>query len=106
MYTRMLEFKVKPESTDKLSNVMNEEILPVLKKQKGFVDIIALRDEADTTICTALSFWTSKADADRYATETYPKVAEKLKPHMATNVTMRTFNVETSTLHKIAGIAA
>lgn len=106
MFTRMLEFKVNPESRDMLLKLMSEEIIPILRKQVGFVDVIGLTEDTDTMVCTTLSFWSTKADADRYVTETYHKVTEILKPHIATALKVRTFNVETSTFHKIAGVAA
>lgn len=106
MFTRMLEFKAKPEFRDKLINMMNEEIVPLLRKQPGFVDVISMTDETDPTIHTTLSLWNTREDADRYVKETYTKVLGMMKTYLSAMPTLRTFTVETSSFHKISGMAA
>ena len=41
-------------------------------------------------------------DAERYDREQYPKINEMLSQHLATAPVVRTYNVHTSTTHKIA----
>jgi hypothetical protein len=50
----------------------------------------------------ALSFWRTKEDAERYQREHYAKVTEILSNLMECPPAVRTFNVQTSTPHKIA----
>ena len=50
----------------------------------------------------ALSFWKKKGDAERYHHEQYPKINEMLLPLLETAPVIRTYNVHTSTPHKIA----
>ena len=38
MFTRIVEVTTKPENAKELSNTINDKVLPVLKKQDGFVD--------------------------------------------------------------------
>jgi quinol monooxygenase YgiN len=102
----MVEFKTKPEFRDSLIKVMNDEIVPLLKKQTGFVDVISMMDETDHTICTTFSLWNTRQDAEKYANESYTKVVDLMKSYLATMPTVRTFTVETSTFHKISGMAA
>lgn len=106
MFTRMIEFKTKPEYRDQLVNLMNEQIVPLLRKQPGFVDVVSMIDEADPTICTTFSLWSNKEDAEKYAKESYTTVVDMMKSYLAAMPTLRTFTVETSTFHKISGIAA
>jgi hypothetical protein len=50
----------------------------------------------------ALSFWKTKEDADRYQREQFKKVTEILSNLIESPPVVRTFNVHTSTPHKIA----
>ena len=46
---------------------------------------------------SAVAFWAQKRDAERYEQNAYPKVAEMLKPYLATPTTLKHYAVETST---------
>jgi hypothetical protein len=50
-----------------------------------------------------LSSWNSKKDAERYHQEQYPKIHEMLKHLLETEPNIRTFDVHTSTAHRIVG---
>ena len=45
MFTRIVECHVKPERKDDFENKLRNEVLPILQKQPGFVDLIALEPE-------------------------------------------------------------
>ncbi len=45
MFTRIVECHVKPEKKDEFNNKLRSEVLPILQKQPGFVDLIALASE-------------------------------------------------------------
>ncbi len=49
-----------------------------------------------------LSFWNAREDAERYHREQYPKIHEMLKHLFETEPVIRTFDVHTSTTHRIA----
>ena len=38
MFTRIVELTTKPGKNKQLSETINDKVLPILKKQKGFVD--------------------------------------------------------------------
>jgi hypothetical protein len=50
----------------------------------------------------ALSFWQTEEDAERYNHEQFPKVNELVQSLLETTPKVQTFNVDTSTTHKIA----
>jgi len=55
----------------------------------------------------AISFWHSREDAERYAREQFPAIQQLLHPYLETEPVIRTFDVDTSTTHRItAGKAA
>lgn len=45
MFARMLEFPVRMEKKEEFVTLFNNEVLPILKKQPGFLEIIALFPE-------------------------------------------------------------
>src|SRR5499433_4613667 len=107
MYTRVVEITTKSGKSKELSDTLNEKVVPILKKQRGFVDEIVLVSDTDPTRILGLSFWNKKEDATRYHQEQYPKIHEMLKQLLETEPTIRTFDVHSSTTHRIvAGKAA
>jgi len=76
--------------------------VPILKKQTGFVDETVLVSDTESTRILGLSFWNSKEDAERYHREEYPKIQEMLRNMLETEPVVRTFDVHTSTTHRIA----
>ncbi len=102
MFTRLVDCTVKPDKREEFNQRMNNEILPLLHKQAGFVDEIILTSETDPTRTTALSFWKSKTDAERYQRETFPHISDILRPVLQNDPQVRTYNVEHSSTHKIA----
>ena len=107
MFTRVVELLSKQGKSKELSSAVNEKIVPILKKQAGFVDEIVLVSDADSNRVLALSFWKTREDAERYQREQYNSVRETLQSLLETEPVVRTFDVHTSTGHKItAGKAA
>jgi quinol monooxygenase YgiN len=102
MLTRVVEITCKSGKAKELSSTINEKVLPILKKQTGFVDEAVLVSDTESTRILGLSFWNSKDDAERYHREQYPKIQEMLKPLLETEPVIRTFDVHTSTTHRIA----
>ncbi len=101
MYARIVEVTLKPGKLDEARNTMNREVAPALKTQTGFVDGMGLVSDTDTNTLLSITFWHTKAEADRYNTSNFPKLIGMLEP-MITKYTVKTFNVENSTVHKIA----
>ena len=102
MFTRVVEINAKSGTASELANTIHEKVLPILKTQKGFVDETVLTSDTEPNRILGLSFWNSKEDAERYHEETYPKVSEILSPLAEGAPVVRTFNVHTSTTHRIA----
>ena len=102
MYTRIVECHVKPGKKQETTTKMNDEVLPILQKQPGFVDMIGLIDERDPERLLALSFWKTKEDAERYHREHFSHISDLLKPLLTTTPKVETYNVESSTTHRIA----
>ena len=107
MYTRVVELTSKSGKARELANTINDKVLPILKKQAGFVDETVLASDTEATRVLALSFWNSKEDAERYHREQYPAIHEMMRHLVEGEPVIRTFNVDSSTTHRItAGKAA
>src|SRR2546422_502305 len=107
MFTRVVELVSKQGKARELSSTINDKIVPILKKQPGFADEIVLVADADSNRVLALSFWKTREDAERYQREQYNSGPETLQPLLEAETGVPTFEVHTSTGHKItAGKAA
>jgi quinol monooxygenase YgiN len=101
MYTRIVEITSKSGKARELCNTIEEKVVPILKKQDGFVDETVLVSDAEENQVLGLSFWNNKENAERYHREQYPHVHEMLKHLLASDPVIRTFDVQSSTTHRI-----
>jgi heme-degrading monooxygenase HmoA len=97
MFARILDFEVKPERKEEFVRVVKNEVVPILKQQIGFLEILPffterMREEKAVTI----SLWATKADAERYEREIYPKTLNLLKPYLGTPVKVNYYKLETA----------
>src|SRR5207245_11110695 len=90
MYTRVVELTTKPEKARELCATIDDKILPILKKQAGFVDETVLASDTEPNRVLALSFWNTKEDAERYQRERYPKINDILTDLLENAPTTRT----------------
>lgn len=96
MFARILEFVPKMEKKDELITVMKNEVLPILKKQTGFLEILPLVPEEAINRMVVVSLWTEKRHAELYMRETFPRVEKILKPYLTTPITWKLHRVETT----------
>jgi len=102
VFTRIVECSVRTEKQEELRNKLRSEVVPILQKQSGFVDEISLVSDRDPERMVAISFWRNKEDAERYNRETFPRILDSIKPLLKTTPKVETYNVEDSTVHRIA----
>jgi len=102
MFTRIVELTTKPGKNEQLSATINDKVLPILKRQKGFVDEMVFVSDKEEDRVLALSFWNTKQDAEQYHRTDFPKVQEAIRPLLDAEPAIRTYEVHTSTTHKIA----
>jgi heme-degrading monooxygenase HmoA len=102
VFTRTVEVTPKSGKVRELASTINEKVLPILKKQAGFVDETLLVSDIEPNQILALSFWNSKEDAERYQREQYPAIHQMVRHLLEAEPVIRTFNVDSSTTHRIA----
>ena len=96
MFARIVEFIPKLEKKEEFVKVVRNEVLPILNKQPGFLEILPLEPETKTEKRIIITLWAKKRDAERYEREVYPKVEAIVKPYLTTAVTFKHYNVETT----------
>jgi heme-degrading monooxygenase HmoA len=106
MFTRTVEVTAKSGKARELATIINDKVLPILKKQTGFLDETVLVSDTEPNRVLALSFWNRREDAERYQREQYPAVHQMIRHLLETEPLVRTFNVDVSTMHKIAAAEA
>ena len=105
MFVRNVSLYLKPNAIAEFLKLMDSEIIPLLRKQKGFQDAITLAVPGGREI-VAISFWEHEENARAYTMTGYleaMKIVEQLldgTPHM------RTLDVVSSTIHKVSSRAA
>jgi heme-degrading monooxygenase HmoA len=93
MFTRIVEMRTKTGKARDFNATLNEKVLPILKKQPGFVDEITLVSSTEPERILALSFWNTEEQAERYNREQFPTVSEIVRPLLETAPKVETFNV-------------
>jgi len=101
MYTRVVEITSKSGKARELCNTVDDKALPILKKQAGFVDEMVTVSDTEPNKILALSFWKSREDAQRYEREQFDNVQKTIQHLLEGAPVVRTFDVHTSTLHKL-----
>lgn len=96
MFARILEFAPKMEKKEEFVKVIKKEVLPILNKQAGFLEILPFFPEVTTEKVRVVSLWTEKKDFERYEKEWYPKVDAIVKPYINTPTTSYFYNLETT----------
>jgi len=97
MFARILEFEMKMEKKEEFVKTVKNEVLPILKKQVGFLEILPLFPEnLKEEKVVNISLGATGQDAVRYEKETYPKGNEILKPYLKTPIKVKPYSVETT----------
>lgn len=105
MYARTVRMELKPNSVAEFTQLLEKDVIPMLRKQNGFKDEIAFVP-ADGKEAVAISFWAEKENADTYSRATYPEVLKTLAKVVVGTPQIHTDEVTNSTFHKIAARAA
>ena len=101
MYARRVSMNLKANSRSDFTKKLQNEIVPVLRKQKGFKDAIVFVAPSGKD-AFAVSMWDSKESADLYNRETFPEVTKMLSKLIEGSPRVETYEVVSSTIHKIA----
>jgi len=101
MFTRRVSMQLKPNSVAEFTRTLEKDILPLLRKQKGFQDEITFVGSTGTD-AFGISFWDTAENAEAYNRATYPEVTKILARVVEGTPQVETYEVANSTFHKIA----
>jgi len=106
MFTRIVSMHLKA-NTPKLefSQTIDREIIPLLRKQKGFENEITFLSPNGTDV-VAISLWDNKENAELYNRGSYPEVLKTLNKLVEGTPDVRTYEVSSSTFPKNAAHVA
>jgi heme-degrading monooxygenase HmoA len=105
MFARSVTMRLKPNSVSEFNRTLEKEILPLLQKQKGFRDEVALVSSNGSEV-VGISLWDQKQDAEAYNRSAYPDVQRILSKVIEGTPQVQTYEVAQSTFHKVAAHTA
>ena len=105
MFARRVYMHLKPNSVVEFTKRLEKEILPLLRKQRGFQDEITFVGQGGTE-AFAISLWEKAENAEAYNRGAYPEVAKILTSVIEGAPQVETYDVANSTFHKIAAAVA
>ena len=105
MFARRVYMHLKPNCVAELTQKLEKDVLPLLRKQKGFQDEITFVGQGGRE-AFAISLWDKAENAEAYNRGTYPEVTKILAAVVEGTLQVETFEVANSTFHRIAAAAA
>jgi len=104
MFTRNVTMKLKSNTAPEFNRLIENEVLPLLRKQPGFRDEITfIAPERSEAI--AISIWETKENCEAYTRTGYPELLKLVAKVVDGTPRVETFELATSTLHKLAAKA-
>ena len=100
MFARNISIHLKSNMLADYTRSLENDILPLLRKQKGFKDEITLSNPGSPDV-VAISLWENKANAEAYNTNTYPEVLKTFARMIDGTPNVQTFESVTSTFHHV-----
>ena len=105
MFARIVSMPLKPNSATLFSKAIQEGVLPLLSKHKGFVDQITLVT-SDGKLGYGISFWDTEKHAEEYQRTGFNEVMKALEIAMGGPTVVQLCKVTNSTAHHIAATRA
>jgi hypothetical protein len=104
MFARNVSIHLKSNMLSDYTQAFEKDVLPTLRKQHGFKDEMTFAGPGGIDV-TVISLWDNKTDADTYNTNGYPGVLKAMAKFIEGTPKVHTFDVVSSTFHKIAAPA-
>ena len=105
MFVRNVSINLKPNTLTEFTKTMEREIIPLLRKQKGFQDEITFVVPGGRD-AVGISLWDQKENAEAYHRRVYPAVLRALAKVVEGTPQLQTYEVSNSTFHTIGARVA
>jgi hypothetical protein len=103
MFARKVSVRLKPDSLREFASLIECKILPWLRRQDGFLDLIILALPDGSEVAT-ISFWDQEANAQSYNSSGYPEAVQILERLLDGIPYVKTFKVVSSTFQMLARV--
>jgi len=100
MYARNVTFRIKANMQPDYTHAFENQILPLLRKQKGFKEEITLCNPSSPE-AVSISLWENKSDADEYNMHVYPDVLKALAKFIDGGPRVHTFETVATSFHNV-----
>lgn len=100
MLSRIITCAIDPSKVNEFRTALNEEYLPRIQAQPGFVDNIESLDTNTGKYC-CVTLWESAADVQNYDNGLFKEIATNLGPMMQDSPNVQTLPVENSSVHHV-----
>jgi quinol monooxygenase YgiN len=106
MFARFLELTVKPDRKTELLKKMRDDVVPILKKHAGFIDVLPLEVEGEPTKIYAVSLWRDKPDAEKYEKENFARVDAIYEPFLTMPIVTKHCRIDETIFKRVLQVAA
>ena len=100
MFVRTVPMSVKTGAVVAFTELIDSEIIPLVRHLKGFQDALTLIVPGGRE-AIGISVWSRRMDADKYGRSTEKEVMNRLALFLDDFGTAKTFQLSNSTFHKI-----
>jgi hypothetical protein len=100
MYARNVTFRLRSNLQPDFTHAIENQILPLLQKQKGFKEEITMCNSGSPE-AVSISLWEHKSNAEDYNTRVYPEVLKTLAKTVDGTPRVQTFETVVSTFHNV-----
>ncbi|WP_156126256.1 antibiotic biosynthesis monooxygenase family protein [Hymenobacter sp. DG25B] len=95
MFVRLTSMSFTPDQIEGAKKVYAEEIVPIVRGQKGCLDIMLLEPLVETDAHISCTMWNSKIEADAYETSgVYQQMVNKLTNSLTGQPKLRSYYVQ------------
>jgi hypothetical protein len=101
MFARSVSMRLKSNSVGEFTRTLENEVIPLLRKQKGFQDEISLVNP-NSTEAVAISLWDQKDNAEAYNRGAYAEVQKALAKVLDGTPQVQTYEVGNATFRTTA----
>jgi hypothetical protein len=101
MFARTVRMQLKPNSVPEFTQLIEKEVIPMLRKQQGFRDEITFVP-SEGKEAVGISLWEQKEYAEAYQRGAYPEVLKVMAKVIEGTPQVQSSEVSNSTWHKIA----
>lgn len=96
MFARNVSFHLKPGRTAEFTQLLDQNIIPLLRQQQGFQHEIVLVAPSGSD-AVGISVWDLKENAEKYARGAYPGVLKALDQVLEGTPQVQSYDVSNST---------